>query len=172
MGTVWWSWNTVVTCVAVSARAFCRYGPGEGRYSMIKEACGRLSPMCPPFADILRDCCIPSPALRPSSSSLLPRLQAIVPPGDGAFASPTPFSAPLPPLASGAAGVSISYWDILTAVDDTVELIGDVFGAPAVSEPSIFDVLSSTIDVADRAGLLRASTTALPAPPSVSFISP
>lgn len=56
------------------------YGPGDGRYSMIAEAVSRLAVMCPELSTVLRDCCTVTPAARPDSTSILKRLEAIVPP--------------------------------------------------------------------------------------------
>lgn len=65
---------------------------------MVAEACSRLGHVCPTLANIIHECCIPSPSLRPSSSHFLPLLDRITLLPEGTTESGTPsLPAPLYP---------------------------------------------------------------------------
>lgn len=137
-----------------------RYGPGEGRYAMVAEACARLSSICTPLADIIRDCCVPSPTSRPASSAILPRLEAIVLSPEGA----TPLlSAPVTGGGELAGGVSaFPSLSIITAMEklgltEAMTRIGDeVLSLDVITKPALVSLLTSAgVSVPGKAQLLK-----------------
>lgn len=141
---------------------------------MIAEACARLSPMCPPLAEILRDCCIQSPDIRPSSSSILSRLEALlsaqgsvtapvslVPP---ATSSSDALVAPLPSEAGAEA--SFPSVDVISAMErlelnDAMDIIGTkLLSSPAVTQSGLVGLLTGVgVKVGQQAKLLRTLST-------------
>lgn len=159
-------------CLSVScgsALVMCsltRYDPKEGRYAMVTEACARLAVHCSPLADIIRECCIPSPVARPSSSDILSRLESI----DTSALS-------TPPSAS-AAESSFPSLDVITAMEalgfkDAAESIGDaVLSQAMISQSNLVTLLSSVgVSVSNKAALLRALTaTSNPVSPCCALL--